>query len=78
MPATSNPNHPFPDDDDRHRAEDAATAILDRYNLAQRALARAARDGDDAELATALRAAADCTACVHRLIAVGWWHDDPF
>jgi len=77
-PTTPNPDHPFPDGDSRQRAETAAAALLDRYALAKRALDVAAADGDTAALAGALAAAADIFARLHRLIAVGWWFDDPF
>jgi len=76
--ANLNPNHPFPDADSRQQAENAATDALDRFTRAKRALQVAATSGSTADVAEALRTASNLTAYLHRLIAVGWWHDRPF
>ena len=78
MPNTPNSNHPFPDADTQQRAETAAAELLDRFTLAKRTLQAAANDGSNAEVGEALRNAANLTTFVHRLIAVGWWFDQPF
>ena len=78
MPNTPNPNHPFPDADTQQRAETAAAELLDRFTLAKRALQIAANEGSNAEVGEALRTVANLTTYVHRLIAVGWWSDQPF
>jgi len=76
--AKLNPNHPFPDADSRQQAENAAADMLDRFTLAKRALQTAANGGSNADVAEALRVASNLTAYLHRLIAVGWWFDEPF
>ena len=74
----TNREHPFPDEDARQRAEQEASAILDRFIHARNVLHTAAREGSNAEVGEALRTVANLTAYLHRLIAVGWWHDRPF
>ena len=56
-------------------ALEAATAVM---RHARNVLHTAAREGSNAEVGEALRTVANLTAYLHRLIAVGWWHDRPF
>ena len=77
-PNTPNPLHPFPDEATRQQADLAATALIDRYITAQRAMNSLPEDADNRTALHAFHELADVTHEVHRLLMLGWWSDQPF
>ena len=81
MPASfqnPNPNHPFPSEEIRQAADLAATAILDRYVLAQRAMNSLPENADNRTAVDAFHELANATHDLHRVLMLGWWSDQPF
>jgi hypothetical protein len=74
----ANPHAPFPSDQVRSLADAAATALIDRYTLAKRAMESLADDADNATALAAFNELANVSCDLHRLLMLGWWADQPF
>ena len=74
---TSNKNQtcPFPSEESRQAADQAATAILDRYVLAQRTMNSLPDDADNTTAVHALHELADATRDLHHVLMLGWWSE---
>ena len=76
-PETPNPFHPFPDEKTREQADVAATALMNRYILAQRAMRSACADHTRTPMREFYELA-EASRELHRLLMFGWWVDQPF
>ena len=77
-PTTPNPFHPFPDAITRQQADLAATALIDRYVMAQRAMTSLPEDADNTTALRAFRELAAVSHELHQVLMLGWWADQPF
>ena len=73
-----NPFHPFPTEETRQQADLAATAIVNRYVLAKRALEALPEDSEAAVAADVFHELANAAHDLHRVLMLGWWSDQPF
>ena len=77
-PITPNPFHPYPDEATRQQADLAATALINRYTRAQRAMNSLPLDADNRAALEAFHELADVAHEVHRVLMLGWWTEQPF
>jgi hypothetical protein len=77
-PITPNPLHPFPDEAARQQADLAATALINRYTQAQRAMAALPPDADNRTSLAAFHELASIAHEMHRVLMLGWWTEQPF
>jgi hypothetical protein len=73
-----NPFHPFPTEETRQQADLAATAIVNRYVLANRAMQALPEGADNRTAAEAFHELANAAHDLHRVLMLGWWSDQPF
>lgn len=73
-----NPFHPFPNEETRQQADLAATAIVNRYVLANRAMQALPEDADNRTAGEAFHELANAAHDLHRVLMLGWWSDQPF
>lgn len=73
-----NPHNPFPDEDIRRVADLAATALIDRFTRAQRAMEALPPDADNDHAVQVFFELSRAAHDLHRVLMLGWWSDQPF